>query len=63
MQFSSIFAKDLVASIVKEVKKDLLSGGFLEEIKAIGVEKMHQIRTEIDKNTKNIKFWKLLCSF
>ena len=32
-------------------------GGFFEEIKAIGVEKMHQnIQTEIDKNTKKSNF-------
>ena len=35
-------------------------GGFFEEIKAIGVEKMHQIQT---KNTKKINFSKILCSF
>ena len=34
-------------------------GCFFEEIKAIGVEKMHQILTEIDKNTQKFKFWKL----
>ena len=40
-------------------KKEQISsrGGFFEEIKAIGVEKMHQIQIEIDKNTKkNQKF-------
>ena len=31
-------------------------GGSFEEIKAIGVEKMHQILTEIDKDTKKFKF-------
>ena len=31
-------------------------GGFLEEMKAICVEKMHQSWTEIDKNTKKSNF-------
>ena len=31
-------------------------GGFLEEIKAICVEKMHQISTEIDKILENSDF-------
>ena len=33
-------------------------GCFFEEIKPIGLKKMHQILTEIDKNTKKFKFWK-----
>ena len=31
-------------------------GCFFEEIKGIGVEKMHQILIEIDKNTKTFEF-------
>ena len=38
-------------------------GGFLEEIKAIGVEKMHQIQTEIDKQEQKNHFLKILCRF
>ena len=40
--------------------------GFLEEIKAIGVEKMHQIQSENEKNTKNQifeNFMQFLCTF
>ena len=40
--------------------------GFPEEVKAICVEKKHQIRTEIDKNTKNLileNFMEFLCTF
>ena len=37
-------------------------GCFFEEIKAIGVEKMHEIPTEFDKNKKN-QTLKVLCSF
>ena len=49
----------------KTLNKERIScrGDFFEEIKAIGVEKMHQIQTEIDKNTKEVKFLKILCSF
>ena len=35
---------------------NLLSGGIFEEVKAICSEKMHQIQTEIDKNSKNSGF-------
>ena len=37
-------------------------GCFFDEMKTFGVEKMHQILTEIDKNTK-IQILKILCSF
>ena len=48
--------------MLRTFKKEQISsrGGFFEEIKAIGVEKVHQIQTEIDKK---IKFLKILCSF
>ena len=54
--------------MVKTFKKKQIScrGGFFEEMKAIGVEKMHQILTEIDKNTKKSNFenfMQLLCNF
>ena len=41
-------------------------GCFFEEIEASGVEKMHQLLTEIDKNTKNSNFenvMQFLCNF
>ena len=49
-------------------KKEQVScrGGFFEEIRTIGVGKMHQIQTEIDKNTKisNIEnFMQFFCNF
>ena len=34
-------------------------GGFFEEIKAIGVEKMYQSQTESGKITKKVKFLKI----
>ena len=41
--------------------------GFFEEVKAIVSGKMHQIQTEIDKNTKKIpvfeNFMQFLCTF
>ena len=50
--------------MLKTFKNEKIScrGGFFEEIKAIGVEKMHQIQTEIDKIQKKNKFLKILCS-
>ena len=58
MQFLSIFQKIWWLRMSKTLNKEHICcrGGFFEEIKAISVEKMHQIQTEIDKNTKNIKF-------
>ena len=38
-------------------------GCFFEKIKAIGVEKLHQILREIDKNIKKIQILKSFCSF
>ena len=38
-------------------------GCFFEEIKAVGVEKKHQILTEIDKTPKKNQILKTLCSF
>ena len=54
MLFLSIFRKTWWLRMLKTFKKEQISccGGFFEEIKAIGVEKRHQIQTEIDKNTK-----------
>ena len=51
--------------MLKTFKKEQVScrGGFFEEIKAIGVEKMHQIQTEINKNTKKNEFWKFYAVF
>ena len=65
MQFMYTFRKTWWLRMLKTSKKEQISflGIFFEEIKAIGVEKMHQIKTEIDKNTKKIKFLKILCSF
>ena len=67
MQFLSIFRKTWWLRMSKTLKKEKIRcpGGFLEEIKAICVEKMHQTQTEIDKNTKkNLKnFMQFLCTF
>ena len=62
MQFLSIFRKNWWLRTSKTIKKETIRcpGSFFEEIKAICVEKMHQIRTEIDKNTKKIS--QFLCS-
>ena len=59
MQFLSIFRKKTWwLRMSKRLNKEKICcpGGVLEEIKAIGVEEIHQIQTEIDKNTKKIKF-------
>ena len=58
MQFICIFRKTWCHRMLKTFKKEQIScrGCFFEEIKAIGVEKMHQILTEIDKNTTKFKF-------
>ena len=44
--------------MLKTFKKEPIScrGGFFEEVKAISVEKMNQIRTEIDKILENSDF-------
>ena len=51
MQFLSIFRKTWWLRMSKTLNKEEIRcpRGFLEEIKAICVEKMHQIWTEIDK--------------
>ena len=61
MQFLCTFRKTWWLRMLKTFKKEQISchGGLFEEIKAIGVEKMHQIQSEIDKNTKKIKFLKI----
>ena len=58
MQFLSIFRKTWWLRMSKTLNKEKIRcpGGFLEEMKAICVEKMHQIWTEIEKKTKKIKF-------
>ena len=57
MQFLCNFGKPRRLRISKTFKKEQIScrGGFFKRIKAIGVEKMHQIQTEIYKITKKIK--------
>ena len=59
------FGKPWWLRISKTFKKEQNScrGGFLKEGKVIGVEKMHQIQTEIDKTTTKNQILKLLCSF
>ena len=47
----------------RSTKKQFVSGGFFEVVKAICSGKMHQIQTEIDKITKKFKFLKILCNF
>ena len=51
--------------MLKTFKNEKIScrGGVFEEIKAIGVEKMQQIQTEIDKNTKKNQFWNIYAVF
>ena len=58
MQFLSVFRKTWWLRMSKTLNKEKIRcpGGFLEEIKAICVEKMHQIRTEIDKTLENLDF-------
>ena len=68
MQFLCTFRKTWWHRMLKTVSKEQIRCRccFFEEIKAIGVEKMHQILTEIDKNTKKTnfeKFMQLLCIF
>ena len=54
MQFLCTFRKTWYFIKLKTFNKEQIRcrGCFFEEIKALGVEKMHQILTEIDKNTK-----------
>ena len=58
MQFLSIFRKTWWLRMSKTVNKENVRclGGFLEEIKAICVEKTHQIWTEVDKIFENSDF-------
>ena len=65
MHFLCTFRKTWWLRMLKTFKNEKIScrGGVFEEIKAIGVEKMQQIQTEIDKNTKKNQILKYLCSF
>ena len=68
MQFLCTFRKIWWLRMLKTSKKEQIScrGSFFEEIKAIGVEKMHQIQTEFDENTKKSNFetfMQFLCNF
>ena len=66
MQFLSIFRKKTWwLRMSKRLNKEKICcpGGVLEEIKAIGVEEIHQIQTKIDKNTKKNQVLKILYSF
>ena len=62
MQILCTFRKTRWLRRLKTFKTEQIScrGGFFEEIKAIGVEKVHQILTEIGKNTKNSNFEKFM---
>ena len=66
MQFLSIFRKRRMWKTLNQENMHC-SGGFLEEIKTLCVEKMHQIRTEIDKLQKKNQFFEnfmhFLCTF
>ena len=64
MQFLCTFRKTWWLRMLKTLSKQQICcrGCFFEEIKAIGVEKMHQILTEIDQ-TKKIQILKTSCSF
>ena len=61
MHFLSIFRKTWLLRMSKTKNKEKIRcpGGFLEDMKATCVEKMHQIWTAIDK----FRFLKLLCNF
>ena len=65
MQFLSIFRKTWWLRVLKTFSKEQICcrDCFFEEIKAIGVGKMHPIFTEIDKNTKKFQNLKTLGSF
>ena len=68
MQFLCTFRKTWWLRMLKTFSKEQICcrGCFFEEIKAIGVEKMHQTSTEIDKNTKNSSFenfMQFVCNF
>ena len=58
MKFLCTFRKTWWLRALKTFSKEQIRcrDFFFEEIKAVGVEKMHQILTEIDKNTKKDKF-------
>ena len=58
MQFLCTFRKTWCLRMLKMLIKEQINchGGFFEEIKAIFVEKMHQIWTEIDKILENSDF-------
>ena len=61
-----IFRKTWWLRMSKTLNKETIRcpGGFLEEIKAVCVEKMHQIWTEIDKKkTKKIEFLNFYANF
>ena len=51
--------------MLKTFKKEQIKcrGGFFEEIKAIGVEKMHQIQTEVDKKKQKNQIFENFCKF
>ena len=63
--FLCTFRKTWWLRILKTFKKEQIScrGGFFEEIKAIGVEKSHQIQTEKDKNTKKNQIFEIFMQF
>ena len=65
MQFLRTFRKTWWLRMLKTISKEQIRcrGCFFEGIKAFGVEKIHQILTELDKNTKKIQGLKTLCSF
>ena len=54
MQFLCTFRNTWWLRMLKMFSKEQIScrGCFFEDIEAIGVEKIHQILTEIDKNTQ-----------
>ena len=58
MQILSISRRTWWLRMSKTLNKETICcpGGFLEEIKAICVEKMHQIWTEIEKILENSDF-------
>ena len=65
MEFLCTFRKTWWRRILKTFKKEQIScrRGVFEKIKEIGVEKMHQILTEVDKNTRKMKFGKFYAVF
>ena len=65
MQFLCTFPKTWWLRMLTTFSKEQIHccGCLFDEIKAIGVEKLHQTQTEIDKNTKKNQILKLIYTY